>query len=302
MGHGVTHWAPPGGTAAAAAFPPNWYPDPWGIAPWRWWDGAQWTPVIYGPYGEAWPVSAVPAPPFVPKGPGIMGGGVAAAGAGIGVAGTVVVAIAFAVAAPDRLSTNDPWYLLAGQLALWAGFLGAVVVASRKNGTGRLAVDYGLSWPRFKDCWLGAAGAVVARILPLIVLICLVVVGSGFGTPNGTSPKILGTTPSGTAQWVVVLALTVIGAPLVEELFFRGLLQGAFTRRVGAVPALFITALIFSFAHVLNEGPLAPLALFPLAVVLGYLRLRTGRLAAGMVAHALFNASLFLLFLVPAFR
>lgn len=101
---------------------------------------------------------------------------------------------------------------------------------------------------------------------------------------------------------MVVITLAVIGAPLVEELFFRGLLQGAFTRRVGAVPALFITAIIFSFAHVLNEGPLAPIALFPLALVLGYLRYRTGRLAAGMVAHALFNASLFLLFLVPAFR
>jgi membrane protease YdiL (CAAX protease family) len=96
--------------------------------------------------------------------------------------------------------------------------------------------------------------------------------------------------------------LAVVGAPLVEELFFRGLLQGAFTRRIGAVPALFATAIIFSFAHVLDEGILAPLALFPMAVVLGYLRLRTGRLAAGMVAHFFFNAGVFLLFLVPAFR
>jgi uncharacterized protein len=149
---------------------------------------------------------------------------------------------------------------------------------------------------------LGMAGAVVGRFLPLIVLICLVIAGSGFGTPNGAAPSILGVTPSGIAGWVVVVGLAVIGAPLVEELFFRGLLQGAFTRRVGAVPALFVTAFIFSFAHVLSEGLLAPLALFPMALVLGYLRYRTGRLAAGMVAHALFNASLFALFLVPAFR
>lgn len=101
---------------------------------------------------------------------------------------------------------------------------------------------------------------------------------------------------------MLLIALAVIGAPLIEELFFRGLVQGAFTRRIGAVPALFVTAIIFSFAHILNEGLLAPLALFPMAVVLGYLRYRTNRLAAGMVAHALFNASVFLLFLVPAFR
>lgn len=120
--------------------------------------------------------------------------------------------------------------------------------------------------------------------------------------PNTASPTVLGVSPSGTAGWLLLIALAVIGAPLIEELFFRGLVQDAFTRRIGAVPALFVTAIIFSFAHILNEGLLAPLALFPMAVVLGYLRYRTNRLAAGMVAHALFNASVFLLFLVPAFR
>jgi hypothetical protein len=285
----------------ASAYPPNWYRDPWGIAPWRWFDGAQWTPVIYGPYGEAWPLPGGAAQSFVPKGPGIKGGGVAAIGAGIGLVGTLLVAFAFAIETPGRLSV-DPWFLLASQLALWVGFVGSVMVASRMNGTGRLSADFGLSWPRVKDLWLGAAGAAVGRILPLFVLICIVLAGSGFNTPNSAAPHLLGATPSGTVGWVVVISLAVIGAPLVEELFFRGLLQGAFTRRVGAVPALFITAIIFSFAHVLNEGPLAPVALFPMALVLGYLRYRTGRLAAGMVAHALFNASLFLLLLIPAFR
>lgn len=286
----------------AVVFPPNWYPDPWQIAPWRWWDGRQWTPVIFGPYGEAWPLQAPRQQPFVPKGPGIKGGGVAAVGAGVGLVASVAVAVAYALSTPGPIDGNDPWYLLVSQLALWVGFVGAVVVASRINGTRSLSADYGLSWPRLKDLWLGFLGGWLGRILPLIVLICIVVAGSGFGTPNAASPTVLGVTPSGPAGWVVVIALAVIGAPLVEELFFRGLVQGAFTRRIGAVPALFATAIVFSFAHVLNEGLLAPVALFPMAVVLGYLRYRTERLAAGMVAHALFNASLFLLFLVPAFR
>ena len=55
-----------------------------------------------------------------------------------------------------------------------------------------------------------------------------------------------------------MITLAVVGAPVVEELFFRGLLQGAFTRRIGAIPALFTTAIIFSFAHILNEGLFAP--------------------------------------------
>jgi membrane protease YdiL (CAAX protease family) len=293
---------------SASAHPAGWYADPWAIAPWRWWDGAQWTPILYGPYGEAWPLAmaaaatAAPAP-FVAKGPGIQGGGIAAAGAGIGVAVSIVVAIVFLIASAGQLHTNNPWLLLASQVGLWVGFVGAVVVASRRHGTRSLARDFGLSRPTVRDLWTGVAGGLLGRLLPLLLLVVIVVAShSDFGSPNGASPRVLGTTPSGVAGWAVVIVLGVIGAPLVEELFFRGLLQGAFTRRLGAVPAIFITALIFSFAHITSEGILAPVILFPMALVLGYLKHKTGRLAAGMVAHVTFNASLFLLFLVPAVR
>jgi membrane protease YdiL (CAAX protease family) len=240
--------------------------------------------------------------PFVPKGPGIKGGGIAAVGAGIGVAGTIAVAIVFVLASSGQLSANDPWYLLTSQLALWAGFVGAAVVASRRNGTRSLVRDYGLSLPRAQDVWTGVTGGVVGRLLPTLLVVLVVLAGGGFGRTDTTAPKVLGTSPSGTADWVVVILLTVVGAPLIEELFFRGLVQGAFTRRVGAVPAIFITALIFSAAHIANEGVFAPIVLFPTALILGFLRHRSGRLAPGMIAHATFNATVFLLFLVPAFR
>jgi uncharacterized protein len=282
--------------------PPNWYPDPWRIAPWRWWDGVAWTPVIYGPYGEAWPMGYQALAPFVPKGPGIKGGGIAALGAGLGFVGATAVIIGFIVGSDGNFDSNDPWYLLWSELVLWAGMIGAVLLASRRNGTGSLGADYGLSAPRSSDVGWGALGALVSRALPLIILIIFVVVGNGLGSPNSTAPKLLGLTPEGTTGWVILFAMAVVGAPIIEELFFRGLVQGAFTRRIGAVPAIFVTAVIFCVAHVLSEGPTAPIALFPAAVVLGYLRYKTGRLAAGMVAHALFNASLFALFLVPAFR
>jgi membrane protease YdiL (CAAX protease family) len=292
---GVTSFQP------VPAYPPAWYPDPWGIAPLRWWDGVQWTPILYGPYGEAWPIAMAPTP-FVPKGPGIKGGGIAAVGAGIGVAGTIAVAIVFVLASSGQLSANDPWYLLTSQLALWAGFVGAAIVASRRNGTGSLMKDYGLSLPRAKDLWMGVTGGIAGRALPTLLVVLAVLAGGGFSRTDATAPKLLGTTPTGTTDWVVVILLTVVGAPLVEEIFFRGLVQGAFTRRVGPVPAIFITALIFSVAHITNEGVLAPIVLFPTAVILGFLRHRSGRLAPGMIAHATFNATVFLLFLVPAFR
>ncbi len=295
------------GAGAAASARPGWYPDPWRVAPHRWWDGGGWTPILRGPYGEAWPAVTYPAgpiprPPFQPKGPGIQGGGVAAVGAAIGYALSSTVAVSFAVASSGRADLSDPWLLLTSQTALWIGFVGAVVVASRKNGSSSLAADYGLSWPRLSDLGLGLGGGAIGRMIPTLLALLLALAGGLSNAGARTAPTILGARPRGDLGWAVVVVLAVVGAPLVEELLFRGLIQGAFTRRTGAVPAIFITALIFSFAHIFNEGPAAPLLIFPSGVILGYLRYRTGRLAAGMIAHATFNASLFVVLLIPVLR
>ena len=289
--------------SAASEVRPGWYPDPWRIAPHRWWDGRQWTPILRGPYGEAWPVYRAPAlmpTPFQPKGPGIQGGGVAAVGAAIGVALSSLVGVGFALS--GHLSLDDPWLLLGSQLGLWVGFVGAVIFASKRNGTGSLSADYGLAWPRTTDLGMGVLGGAIGRLIPT-VLALLIALAAGIGNSSSRhAPTILGTQPQGDFGWAVVVVLAVVGAPLVEELLFRGLVQGAFSRRTGAIPAIYITALIFSFAHIFNEGPAAPLLLFPAALILGYLRHRTGRLVAGIVAHATFNATLFLVLLIPVLR
>ena len=135
-----------------------------------------------------------------------------------------------------------------------------------------------------------------------VALLVIIAAHQSLSSPSSSSVKIVGVTPVSVSGWIVVAFVTVVGAPIIEELFFRGLIQGAFTRRTGPVPAIFITALIFAVIHVTDEGVFAPIILFPLAVMLGYLKHRTGRLAAGMVAHATFNATLFAVFLIPAFR
>ena len=196
-----------------------------------------------------------------------------------------------------HVALGDPWLLLTSQLALWIGFVGAPVVASRRHGTGAVGRDFGLGWPTGREVLLGLAGGLVGRVVSLLVVLPYVLVAHD--RAGSEPPTVLGTQPKGIDGWAVVVVLAVVGAPLVEELLFRGLIQGAFSRRIGAVPALFVTALIFAGVHTVNEGPIAPLLIFPSAVVLGWLRYRTGRLAAGMVAHATFNASLFVLLLVP---
>ena len=89
--------------------------------------------------------------------------------------------------------------------------------------------------------------------------------------------------------WLIgLVAIVVIGAPLVEELVYRGLLQGAALRRLHEAVAVFAVAAFFALIHFRwVEFP----GLFVFGLVLGTCALLTGRLGMGIVAHMAFNAT-----------
>ncbi|MDA1015729.1 MAG: CPBP family intramembrane metalloprotease [Planctomycetota bacterium] len=87
-----------------------------------------------------------------------------------------------------------------------------------------------------------------------------------------------------TIGWVVLTA--VVLAPLFEELLFRVILQGALQRVLPPKHAILIVALLFSSIHGYPDA----LALFPLALILGYTYLITHRYWVVVTTHALFNA------------
>lgn len=95
---------------------------------------------------------------------------------------------------------------------------------------------------------------------------------------------------------IVVMVLVVLVTPLVEEFAYRGLIQQGF-RGLGAdrFSAILLTSLLFVFMHVpaLPYTSIAPAiaTLLALSFFLGWLQERTGRLAAPIIAHALFNAA-----------
>jgi membrane protease YdiL (CAAX protease family) len=84
----------------------------------------------------------------------------------------------------------------------------------------------------------------------------------------------------------VLVLLLAVGAPLVEELFFRGLLLRALLGRTPPSVAVVASALLFALAH-FEAAQFAGLAAF--GVVLAVLAWRTGRLTLGIGAHAAFN-------------
>jgi len=90
--------------------------------------------------------------------------------------------------------------------------------------------------------------------------------------------------------WAMVLAVTV-GAPLVEELIYRGMLQtglAKLTRRPLATIA--ITSALFALAHASVAAPHALPTLFVLSLGFGLALERTGKLWVSVLMHAGFNA------------
>jgi membrane protease YdiL (CAAX protease family) len=95
----------------------------------------------------------------------------------------------------------------------------------------------------------------------------------------------------------VVLAVLVI--PLFEELLFRAFLQPLLVQNLGDRGGVAVTAVVFAGLH----GATAFLPVFVLALVLGSVMLRTQRLSASWLVHALHNGLVLVLLLcVPGAR
>lgn len=82
------------------------------------------------------------------------------------------------------------------------------------------------------------------------------------------------------------LALLGIVAPICEEIFFRGILQSSLERRIGAWPAIIITAVLFALLH---STSFYPHLLLVLGLSLSWLYHITGTIRVPIVCHAISN-------------
>lgn len=95
---------------------------------------------------------------------------------------------------------------------------------------------------------------------------------------------------AGNERWAGAL-LAVLVLPFFEELVFRGFLQPLLVQNLGDRGGVFLASLIFAVLH----GDSAFLPILALALLLGSLMLRTQRLAACWLVHALHNGLALLL-------
>jgi membrane protease YdiL (CAAX protease family) len=85
--------------------------------------------------------------------------------------------------------------------------------------------------------------------------------------------------------WVAV----IIGAPLAEEIFFRGFIfRGVEHSRLGPTGAILLTAAAWAIVH-LQYDWFDMGSIFVLGLLLGVVRARTGSIVPGLVMHAITN-------------
>jgi len=80
----------------------------------------------------------------------------------------------------------------------------------------------------------------------------------------------------------------VVGAPIVEEIIFRGLLFGALLRGMGFTAAAIVSSLVFAAVH--GYGLEGTIAVTVTGSLLCWVYWRTGRLWTAMFAHGVHNA------------
>jgi len=211
--------------------------------------------------------------------------GLGAAGTayGIGFFAQVLLATLFAPIGRVTLAA-----ITAGLVGLWLGLAGVSVWACRARGSGSLARDFGLRVGGVLDVLGGlAVGVACQLVLVPVVYAPLVRAIPDLGHKLDAPARQVAGVAHGAGSVVQLTLLVAVGAPLVEELFFRGLLQRSLRRRLGPVWAVVLSALAFGLAHMeLIQLP----ALVAFGLVLGIMAQRTGRLGPGIFAHMAFNA------------
>jgi membrane protease YdiL (CAAX protease family) len=214
----------------------------------------------------------------------------------IAYAAAVVLGVSLSTATGQTDPENVPtWFIGVSALTLWVPFFCVLVYLSRTRGHGTFRTNYSL---RF--AWSDLVG------IPLGVVSQLVIVNLATWPfrklfpetfdPEQVSQRAKNLVDSANGLWLLLLAVVVVvGAPVIEELVYRGLLQKSAARSFGSIAAIFLVSAFFTVVHLV---PVEFPGLFAFALILGFAFHRTQRIGLTIVTHMSFNAAGLLLVLL----
>ncbi len=210
---------------------------------------------------------------------------------GAWVVGNIAASIVLIASGHDSVAEAGHGWLVGISLAQWIPMVAAVWAVGRRFGVGKLAADYGLSFRPIDLIGVPIAVATQFLFVPLLYVPLRSMWPGTFSDDQvERRARELWGNPSSVGVTLLVL-FAVIGAPLVEELVYRGLLQGAFSRRLHQWRGWLSLVLVAALFALVHFQPVEYPGLFLIGLVLGACALMTGRLGMGVLAHAAFNAS-----------
>jgi len=194
----------------------------------------------------------------------------------------------------DAASEVSFGVLAAALCGAWASYLVGMWIASERAGSGSMIADYGVSF-RWVDLLGLAVGAGAQLVLIRVVYLPLEALWPDtFSEDRLTENAQDLVDRAGGASTLVLVAVVVIGAPIVEELFYRGLLQRSLADRFNEGAVLVLVAAVFAAVHF---RPVEFPGLFVFGLILGWAALRTRRLGPAITIHVGFNLTGLLLVL-----
>lgn len=175
------------------------------------------------------------------------------------------------------------WLTAVLQVPLWLGLLGVPLWAARVKGKG-LKADFG--WQQESaDIPLGLMVGVLTQfvLVPLVYLPLLWLIDLD---EVDDAARQLTDRVSGSLDVVLLVLIVGIGAPIVEEIFYRGLLFRSLDRRAGRIVAIAASSVLFGVSHL--QGLQLP-ALIMFGLVAAALVHIYDRLGPAIWAHIGFN-------------
>ena len=170
----------------------------------------------------------------------------------------------------------------------WIMFGAALVFVSRRQGTGSPVRDYAI---RFAPIDLVGVPIGIATQLALVPALYWPLRSVWPDTFSGDRLEQRARELADSAggwKTLLLIGIVVVGAPLVEEIVYRGMLQRSFATAIGPVFGLLTVSVWFSLIHL---SPVEYPGLFLAGLVFGGTLLVTDRLGPAIVTHAAFNAT-----------
>jgi uncharacterized protein len=208
--------------------------------------------------------------------------------AGIIVAAIFAAAILLGATSPGGFSARghlDQRTAVLATLALWQAItIGLTLAASRLYG-GHIRDVLALRAP---------AGTPVVYVKSLLTLVALQTLVSAVQYFAGSEDRFADLRPMvqliGGAQLLLALLVVGIGAPLSEELLFRGFLFSALAgSRLGFAGAALITSASWAALHY-GYTPIGLAEVFLVGLLFAWFLWRTGSLWVAIFCHALYNS------------